>query len=67
MSKRNIYPWAEDTHCALPAFVNATILTLNVDAEFEAVKAVTFGYDFRNYATEMIGTKINPKKLNLLI
>ena len=65
VSKRNIYAWAEDSHCALPAFVDANILTLNVDADFEVMKAVTFGYNFRDYATEAIETKICPEKLNM--
>ncbi len=65
VSKRNIYAWAEDSHCALPAFVDATVLTLNVDADFEVMKAVTFGFDFRHFGTEVIEAKINPKKLNM--
>ena len=65
VSKRNIYAWAEDSHCASPAFVDATVLTLNVDADFEVMKAVTFGYNFRDYATEAIETKICPEKLNM--
>ncbi len=65
VSKRNIYSWAEDSHYALPAFVDANILTLNVDADFEVMKVVTFGFDFRDYATEVIESKINKKKLNM--
>ncbi len=65
VSKRNIYAWAEDSHCALPAFVDANILTLNVDADFEMMKTVSFGCNLRHYATEAIETYFCPEKLNL--
>ena len=65
MSKKNIYVWDEDSHCALPAHVDANIVTLNVDADFEVMKAVTFGYDFTKYEEENIETKIFSKILNM--
>ncbi len=52
--------WDEDSHCALPAHVDANnniiIVTLNIDGDFEVMKAVTFGFDIRHYATEVIRT-----------
>ncbi len=65
MSKRNIYAWAEDSHSALPAFVDANILTLNVDADFEAMKKVTFGLNLLPAAIEWVEKRVCPEKLNM--
>ena len=48
VTKRTSYQWAEDSHCALPAHVDANPLTLKYDANFEAIKYIDFGWNARD-------------------